>query len=78
MFNPFQRTCADAYCEGDFAHVEDIEQVRAVSDTLFTFLMIELGTPEDCDTREEALRRMAMAIGNIQDFAAAIEKMQTA
>ena len=78
MFNPFQRTCADAYCEGDFAHVEDNEQDRAVSDTLFTFLMIELGTPEDCDTREEALRRMAMAIGNIQDFAAAIEKMQTA
>ncbi|MBV2148186.1 hypothetical protein KRZ98_07800 [Sphingobium sp. AS12] len=78
MFNPFQRTCADAYCEGDFAHVEDIEQVRAMRDTLFTFLMIELGNPEDCDTREEALRRMTVAIGNIQDVAAAIEKMQTA
>ena len=76
MFNPFQRTCADAYCEGEFAHVEEIEQVRAVSDTLFTFLMIELGTPEDCDTREEALRRMTVAIGNIQDVGAAIEKIQ--
>lgn len=78
MFNPFQRTCADAYCEGDFAHVEDIEQVRAVRDTIFAFLMIELGTTEDCDTREDALRTLAMAIGNIQDVAAAIEKMQIA
>lgn len=51
MFNPFQRACANAYSEGEFAHVADIEQVRAMRDTLFTFLMIELGTTEDCDTR---------------------------
>jgi hypothetical protein len=78
MFNPFQLTCADAYCEGDFAHVADIKQVRAVSDTLFTFLIIELGTPEDYDMREDALRRLSIAIGNIQDIAATIKKMQTA
>jgi hypothetical protein len=77
MFNPFQRACANAYCDGDFVYVADIEQVRAVHDTLFTFLMIELGTNEDCDTREEALRRLEMAIGNIQDVAAAIEKIHT-
>ncbi len=78
MFNPFQHACANAYSEGDFAHVEDIEQVRAMRDTLFTFLMIELSPAEDCDTREDALRRLAMAIGNMQDVVARIEKMQTA
>ena len=76
MFNPFQHACANAYSEGDFAHVQDIEQVRAMHDTLFTFLMIELSPAEDCDTREEALRRMTVAIGNIQDVGAAIEKIQ--
>ena len=78
MFNAFQRACADAYSDGDFAHVADMGQVRAVRDTLFTFLMIELGAAEDCDTREEAVRRLEMAIGNIQDVIAAIEKIQTA
>lgn len=77
MFNPFQRACANAYCDGDFVHATDIEQVRAIHDTLFTFLMIELGTNEDCATREEALRRLEMVIGNIQDVAAAIVKIQT-
>ncbi|MDI1295426.1 MAG: hypothetical protein PSY12_06005 [bacterium] len=77
MFNPFQQACANAYCDGDFARVTDIEQVRAMYDTLFTFLMIELGTTEDCDTREEALRRLETAMGNIQDVAAAIDKIQT-
>lgn len=53
MFNPFQRTCANAYSKGEFAHVAEIEQLRAMRDTLFTFLIIELGITGDCDTRED-------------------------
>lgn len=67
MLNQFQRACADAYAQGDFAHVETIPQAREMDDTLFTFLMIELGSSEGCDTQEEALRRLEMAVTNIQD-----------
>lgn len=76
MFNAFQRVCADAYSDGDFAHVANIGQVRAISDTLFTFLMIELGAAEDCDTCDEAVRRLEMAIENIQDVVTAIGKIE--
>lgn len=72
MFNPFQRLCADRYADGDFAHVENLPEAREVGDTLFTFLMIELASSEDCDSREEALRRLEQAIANIEEIAAVI------
>lgn len=72
--NAFQRACADAYGSGDFAHVRDIEEAREAGDTLFTFLMIELGSSEGCDSAEEAVRRLDMAVADIQGVAEAIHR----
>lgn len=72
MLNPFQRLCADRYADGDFAHIENLAQAREAGDTLFTFLMIELASSEDCDSQAEALRRLDQAIANIEDVASAV------
>lgn len=68
-----QRTRAQVYGDGDFAHVENMDEVRDAGDTLFTFLMIELGPDEGCDGPEEALRRLDMAIAQIQEVYCAID-----
>lgn len=72
MLNPFQRACADVYGGGDFAHVQNVEQAREAGDTLFTFLMIELAAAEGCDSVDEAVRRLDMAVADIQGAAEAI------
>lgn len=74
MLNPFQRACADVYGGGDFAHVQDVEQVRDAGDTLFTFLMIELASTEGCDSADEAVRRLDMAVADMQATADAIQR----
>lgn len=75
MLNPYQRACAAAYTQGDFEHVQDIEQARELRDTLFTFLMTELSSNEGCDSRSEALRRLNMAMANIEDVVDAIDHL---
>jgi hypothetical protein len=74
MLNPFQRACGDVYGGGDFAHVQDVEQAREAGDTLFTFLMIELASTEGCDSADEAVRRLDMALADIQGIADAIQR----
>ncbi|HEX7855003.1 MAG TPA: hypothetical protein VF503_15040 [Sphingobium sp.] len=78
MLNPIQRICADTYAEGDFAHVETLDDAREAGDTLFTFLMIELSSPEGCDSDEEAARRLEMAIDQIRGVADAVERSASA
>lgn len=75
MLNPLQRVCARHYADGDFAHVETLDQAREQHDTLFTFLMIELSTSEDCDSRDEAVRRVDTAIDNLRDVLEALQDM---
>ncbi|MGN7931782.1 hypothetical protein [Sphingopyxis sp. 22461] len=74
MLNPFQQLCAQSYGGGDFAHVESVPQARETGDTLFAFLMIELSESEGCKTREEAVRRLEMAISDIQCVIAAVDR----
>lgn len=74
MLNQFQRACADSYGDGDFAHVEDVDEAREAGDTLFTFLMIELATSEGCDGVEEASRRLDMAVSDIKGVAEAVQR----
>lgn len=64
--NAFQRTCAEVYCAGDFAHIETVEAARDVGDTLFAFLMIELSSSEGCSDQSEAVRRLEMTQSHIQ------------
>lgn len=74
MLNPFQRACADVYGGGDFAHVDNIEEAGDAGDTLFAFLMIELASSEGCDSAEEAVRRLGMAVADIQGVAEAVQR----
>ena len=74
MLNPFQRACANVYGGGDFAHVQNVEEAREGGDTLFTFLMIELASTEGCDSAEEAVRRLDMAIADIQGLAEVLQR----
>lgn len=74
MLNSFQQLCVQAYGGGDFAHVESVAEARETGDTLFAFLMIELAGSEGCDTREEAVRRLEMAISDIQCIIGAIDQ----
>ena len=74
MLNPFQRICAVAYGEGDFAHIESIEEAHDLGDPLFAFLIAELASSEGCDCREEALRRLEMAAADIRCVIDAIDQ----
>ena len=74
MLNPFQRACADVYGGGDFAHIQDVEEAREAGDTLFAFLMIELASSEGCDSADEAVRRLDMAVADIQGVAEAVQR----
>jgi hypothetical protein len=62
QLTPWQRIVADNYGGGDFAHIQNIKDVKALKgDTLFLFLMVELDPKEDCDSLQEALRRVHTA-----------------
>lgn len=74
MLNPFQRACADLYGGGDFAHIQNVEEARDAGDTLFAFLMIELSSSEGCDGADEAVRRLDMAVADIQAVAEAVQR----
>lgn len=78
MLNPFQRACADVYGGGDFAHVQNVEEAREAGDTLFAFLMIEIASSEGCDSADEAVRRLDMAVADIQGVAEAVQRGGTA
>jgi hypothetical protein len=73
MLNPFQKICAHTYGGGDFGHVADVEEARAMGDTLFTFLMIELSTGEGCDSHAEACRRLERAITDVREVMDALD-----
>jgi hypothetical protein len=75
MLNPFQQICTAAYGEGDFAHIESVDQAHDVGDPLFAFLMAELASSEGCDCREEALRRLEMAAADIHRVIDAFDQM---
>ena len=74
MLNPFQQICAAAYGEGDFAHIESVEEAHDLGDTHFAFLMAELASSEGCDCRDEALRRLEMAAAEIRCVIDAIDQ----
>ncbi|WP_313806622.1 hypothetical protein [Sphingobium sp.] len=77
MLNQFQRICAQTYDGGDFAHVEDLDEAGACGDTLFAFLMIELSSSEDCDSRDEAVRRLEVAVDNVEAVIAVLKSSES-
>lgn len=74
MLNSFQQICAKNYGGGDFAHVESSTETHEMGDMLFAFLMIELSAAEGCDGSEEAVRRLEMAVSDVQGVIDAIDR----
>lgn len=67
--NQFQAIACRAYGGGDYAHIADSDawrsDIKKCGDTLFQFIMIELGTAEDCDSLKTAMQRMVSAQNDI-------------
>ena len=80
QLNDWQKAVARIYGDGDFAHFEidgkicdaDLDQC---GDTLFVFLMPELSDAEDCDSTEEAIRRIESARRQLGAAIDALEEM---
>ena len=75
---PWSKTAAQIYCGGDFSHFATTTEIdrgdlAACGDGLFRFLMTELSAEEDCDSREEAVRRLESARRNLDEVIVAIE-----
>lgn len=64
---PAQRILVQTYCCGEFSYVRTPEQAKAVGDTLFTYLFLELSAGEDCDGMTEARRRTAIALREMME-----------
>lgn len=80
VLNDCQRAVARTYGDRDYAHFDvdgaisddDLDQC---GDTLFVFLMLELSDAEDCDSSEEAIRRMESARRQLDDAIDALEAL---
>lgn len=80
----WQKAAARAYGGGDFAYLADQtfasreafeEEIENLGDTLFVFVMVELDKNEDCDTADEAVRRLNTSLSELQTVISAIEAM---
>lgn len=78
VLNVWQKAIARSYDGGEYAHFaaegkvsyDDLDQC---GDTLFVFLMLELSDTEDCDSTEEAIRRIE---SGKRQLAAAIDALE--
>jgi hypothetical protein len=78
LLNDWQKGVVRIYGGGDYAHFADegaisYEQLDQCGDTLFEFLMIELSDAEDCDSLEEAVRRLESARRQLDEALGALE-----
>jgi hypothetical protein len=70
--NDWQKAIAQTYSDGDYAHFAETGEIGdseldRCGDTLFEFLMLELSDAEDCDSLEEAVRRVESACCQLDD-----------
>ena len=78
ILNAWQRAIARTYDAGDYGHLTEQDEVSreelaACGDTLFEFLIVELGDQEDCDSLEEAIRRVGRAREQLDNAIAVLE-----
>lgn len=64
-FNPFQ-SAAKEVLDWD-SLVESHDGISACEDGLLRFVLLELATKEGCDSEEEAIHRLDVAIKQLQD-----------
>jgi hypothetical protein len=78
VLNDWQRAVARTYGDRDYAHFDvdgkmSDDDLSQCGDTLFIFLMLELSDAEDCDSSEEAIRRVESACRQLDDAIDALE-----
>jgi hypothetical protein len=61
LLNDAQRVAVRAYDGGEHCRCESPEDAEDVGDTLFSFIIRELSEREDCDSFDEAVRRLEVA-----------------
>ena len=76
-FNPYQQLVVDEYDGGSLSHVTSKKEAKSQGDSLFTFLIAELATEEDCDSLEEAMRRVEQAIDQLMDISMSMQARLT-
>lgn len=77
MLDENQKIVAENYCGGEFSYADEVKDPlgRDYGDGLFRFLLVELSHAEDCDSKEEALKRLSNIINQIEEVKAAFEKL---
>jgi hypothetical protein len=71
-FDQLQREAAQAYASGDFAYMNDDSEIADCGDTLFSFVIREVG--DASGEREEAVRMMRTAARELEEVADHLER----
>lgn len=71
--NEYQQIAANVYGGGDYKAIQSVDEARDLGDTLFRFVMIELGGDEDCDSLDTAISRMRSARNDIESVLTALQ-----
>jgi hypothetical protein len=80
LLTPWQRTALTTYALSEFAYLADATNARALKeslrdcgDSLLRFIVSELSAREDCDSFDDAIRRITVARNQLSDL---IEDLQ--
>ncbi|MBR8428983.1 MULTISPECIES: hypothetical protein [Burkholderia] len=80
--NPAQYAIIKQFANGDFAYLSECQSEEAwrkeldlCGDGLLHFLLVELSGREDCDSGNEAVRRIRTSIRDLEDALAVVESL---
>jgi hypothetical protein len=83
LFNPAQRIALESYCGGEFDYLLSITKqevldhtLRECGDTLLAFIVKELADSEDCENTKDAIRRLDIAVSDINEVLNALERVE--
>lgn len=80
VLNRAQALCLAAYANGEFEYLVNLAtqkeldaELKGIADGLLQFLVVELSDSEDCDSVDDALRRMNLVVGDLQRVKSSLE-----
>jgi hypothetical protein len=69
----FQQIATKVYGGGDYDYIKTEDEAEDLGDTLFKFVLLELGEGEDCDSLDTAITRMRVARDDIEAVLTALQ-----